>query len=648
VKDLLKNQTKLISGALYQYFVIDLESPYYAGIPRQIFTNSDIIDLGEIVTKVFSYQLTINIQKKFKNGNFVDLDPEGVTVKVYRLQSKPEIPYYEGDIKITDPKVPTYQIKQVAEGKVQKIVGSDGKPKTIAVIDKLICNQTTGDVYTIDVTQEVIENGVKKTYISDFWLKPFTFKPTPLMMGLSILNQNYNFKTSATATIISNDPPTASLSGKLVYTDPTNPTPNIKPLSNKKIGLMVTYLILNSNGTVSTVIDSAHIIEAIRNKTNDVLHGSNTNPQDEAEFGYQLNHPFKDGNQIIATTYTDGLGNFVFKDFAHLDSTGVWNGSGHFGTGNGGGEFVNIANFTGKVKRTLRVVLVDDSQQYFYSPSTNIDIQPMDSINIGVLTAYTRTYSLTVVPRKNPENKEQFEPGGVVYGSKVAVKRQDLFPSKEGYVQSENGVTFYGLFLHNWQINDDYKIEISTSDTVGDNAYETRVVNFPRGYNDWQKDIIYTDNKKIVDEWKPKFENGKWIYESDEVRDAKEFCKDYEEKMLSQLKQLYFSDDVVRLFTDDFKLIRDTINIYLDPKAGIISGRVLDATNPMRSVRGGDVYLYTHKPPVLVLTGQRKRNRRVDKSFQVKTLGFSRRSKILFPNFVFFRGFYGHYRWCVS
>ncbi len=583
-KNYTLNQTKYISGTVYQYFVIDLGNPYYANITRQIFTNSDIVDLGEIVTKVFSYQLSINIQKKYKNGNFVNVSPEGVKVKVYRIQSKADIPYYEGDIKLNDNKLQLYQIKQVAEGKIQTITGNDGQPKTVAIIDKLICNLTSGDVYTIDVTQEINEKGVKKTYISDFWLKSFTFKPNSFNLYLHLQNNNYNFKATANATIISNDPPTASLSGKLVYVDPTNPTPNIMPLSNKKVGLMVTYLIQNSNGTVFTVLDSAHIIQALANGTNDKVYGQNTGAQ-IAKLGKELQHPFNDGNQIIATTFTDGVGNFEFKDFAHIDSIGSWNSSGHFGSGSG--EFCNVAGFNGKVKRTLRLVLVGNEQQYFYNPSTNIDIQPLDSINIGVLKAYTRTYSLTVVPRKNPENKEQFEPAGVIYGSKVKVNRFDLFPAKEEFVKTNNGVTFYGLFLHNQQINwDDYKIEISTSDTVGDNSYSTRIVNFPRGYNDWLKDTIYANNKTI---W---FEEGKKGNHSVASK-SQIICENYEAKSKSDLQKLFFSDDYVRLFTEDFKLIRDTINIYLNPKAGIISGRILDATNPMRSVKSGLVTLFT-------------------------------------------------------
>ncbi len=582
--DNLTNQTKYISGALYQYFVIDLENPYYAPFKRQIFTNSDLIDLGEIVTKVLSYQLTINIQKKYKSGNFVNLDPEGVKVKVYRIQSKPIIPYYEGDIKLTDNKVQTYQIKFVANGKIQTVIGKDGKPQTVAVIDKLICNLTADDVYTIDVTQEVIENGVKKTYVSDFLFKPFTYKPNSINLFSHLMNDNYNFKTTATATIISKDPPTASLSGKLVYVDPTNPIPNITPLANKKIGLMVTYLIQNSKGTVYTVLDSAHVIQALATGNNDVIYGVNTGA-DINKLGAELRNPFKDGNTIIATTFTDGTGNFVFKDFAHLDSVGSWNGKGKFGSGSG--EFCNVAGFNGKVKRTLRLVLVGNEQQYYYNPSTNIDIQPLDSINIGVLQAYSRTYSLTIVPRKNPANQEQYEPGGVIYGSKVAVKRFDLFPTKEDYVKTSNGVTFYGLYLHNQQINwDDYQIEISTSDTVGDNSYTTRVIKFPRGYDDWKKDTIYANNlKKWIDYGK----NGNLTV----AAASQKICESYSAKNEIELKRLFFADDYVRLFTDDFQLIRDTINIYLDPKAGIISGRILDATNPMRSVKSGIVALYT-------------------------------------------------------
>ncbi len=583
-KDLANNTTKSISGQLFEYYTIDLTSPYFINPTTEINLNSNNIDLGEIITNVISYQLTINIQKKFKNGNFVNLSPEGIKVTIYRMQSVTGVPYYEGEVNINSQKVQSYQIKQVATGKVQQVIGPDGKIHTVALIDKLICNQISGDNYMIDVIQEVVENGQKKTYISDYWLTSFAFKPNLWNYISHILNNNYNFNTSITATIISQDPPTATIKGQLVSTDPNNPNSTISPMKYKKVGLMVTYLIQNTNGNITTVLDSAHVVDAIAKHNNDAIGGMNTGQYADT-LGNALRNPFNDGNTIIATTYTDGLGNFSFDNFAHLDSLGYWNSSGHFGKGSG--EFCNIAHFNGKVIRTLRLVLVGNEQQYYYNPSTNINVQPLDSTYIGVLKAFTRSYSLTVVPRKNPNNQEQYEPSGVIYGSKVKVSRFDLIPYKEDYVTTSNGTTFFGLFLHNYQINwDDYKIEVSTSDTTGDNAYYTKQLNFPRDYDDWKQDTIYTNNKQ---RWTDYGKKGNYAAASQ----SQVICQNYETKNLNDFKRLFFADDYVRLFTDDYVLIRDTINIYLDPKQGIISGRILDATNPMRSVKSGVVVLYT-------------------------------------------------------
>lgn len=568
-----------ISGKLYEYYVIDLEDPYFINPETEILLTSENLNLGEIVAYVLSYQLNIYVTKKYKGGKYVDYNPDGIKVNVYRISSN-EVPYYEGEIKATDSKIPPNELKFVSKGRVINEKDEKGRIRTLVVVDKLICNQYPNDYYLIDIIQEKIEDGEKRIYSSDFMMKPFSFKPEPEELLSSISNKQYNFKQTTNATIISLEPPSASISGRLVETNPADPNSSPKPLSNKKIGLMLTYLVKDSDGNF-TLIDPYHILKDLQNSKNKSISG-NLSADFYDSLDNSLQNQFKDGNMIVATTITDGQGNFLFDNFVHYDSLKGFSGSlqMNFATGSNSG-FIQL---NGEIIKAFRVVLCGSEQEYYYNPSKNIIIQPFDSIDVGTLEAIPRTYSLTVIPRKSPLEKNQFEPGGVLYGSKVEISRYDLIPPKLGIVQNNNGVTFYGLKLHNPELDyDDYKIEISTSDTIGENAYQTRTIFFPRGFMDWNQDPVYRKFKSILE--RP------IDYSNSEVQSAKTFCESFESLHKRKIKNLFIGLTGVLLFTDEFEAISDTISVYLEPKPSQISGRILNALNPERSVEKGTVYL---------------------------------------------------------
>ncbi|MBI5325935.1 MAG: hypothetical protein HZB41_11800 [Ignavibacteriae bacterium] len=577
------NTATLVKGRLFEYYVLLINNFYYLEINKKIELNADSINLGKIVTYVWSYKLKFEVSKGYNKGNFKDLNPQNVKVSVYRMGSKAEIPYYEGEIEPGDPKKELYQMKQVSQGKVETVIGSDGKAHTIVTIDKLIVNWMNGDNYLVDMWQEEIINGQVKKNWSEYWLTSQKFVPNLYVLVYNYINQIYNFKVDKKATIISNNPPTASVSGQLVSRDPSDPKSNIKPMNYRQIGLMVTYYVEDNNGN-KTIIDPYHVLE----EHNNAVSVTNTGQQ-AAQLEADLSKPFGDGNTLLATTTTNGEGKFVFKNFAHIDSLGSWQSSGNFGTGNG--EFCNVAGYSGKLHRTTRVVVIDYTKQYIYNPSNDILIQPLDSVDVGTLIAYKRTYKLNVVPRKNPKNLEQSEPGGVIYGSTVKITRWDNYLHGEEYVDKQTGAGFTGLFLHNKNVNwDDYKIEISTSDTVGENSYQKRTIYFPRGYDDWKKDTAYSNNKEIDEAW----ENTHAGSLSNAAK-AEVAWQNYESQMNAKLAEVYYRNEYDYLFVEDYKPVSLSINVYLEPKKPIISGRVLDASNAMRSVNFGIVMLYSGK-----------------------------------------------------
>jgi len=570
---------ELISGKLYEYYTFDLEDPYYINPQTKILLNAKDIELGEVVAYVLSYQLNIYITKKYKGGKFVEYNPDGIKVAVYRFSNN-DIPYYEGEIKSTEPKIPLNELKFVSKGKIVNTIDEKGRNRTLVVVDKLICNQLPNDYYLIDIVQEKFENGEKKVYISDFTMKPFKFNPEPDELFSGINNKLYNFMKTIDATIISLEPPSATLRGKIVETNPADPTSPPKPLSNKRIGLMLTYLIKDIKGNF-TVIDPYHILKDLQSSRNKSISG-NIDINFYDSLNYALQNQFQEGNQIVATTVTDGQGNFVFENFVHYDSLKTFSGS--FQMNFGSGLNSGFINLDGEIIKAFRVVLCGQEQEYYYNPSKNIIIQPFDSIDVGTLEVIPKTYSLIVIPRKRLSGKNQFEEGSVILNSKVEISRSDLSPSKIEVVRNNNGATFYGLKLHNSEFDyDDYKIAISTSDTVGENALQTRTIFFPRGFIDWKNDPIYRKSLQVL-------ENPQ-NYTQEEVLNAREFCKKFENLQKRKISKLFIGFPGIKHFTDEFEPIFDTITVYLEPKSCKISGRILDGQNPQRSVKKGIVYL---------------------------------------------------------
>ncbi len=565
-----------VKGRVYEYFQLEVNSSYYENPRTQVELSNDSLRLGEIVTRVNSFTLTVdvkkgyysNIAKRIKMGGYEEMNPKNVKVKIYRNGGVlSDIPYYEGDIKVGDTKIEAYQNKPVASGRGMTVVGADGLPHTVIVIDKLICNYMNGDAYKIEITQDTVINGKKCHYSSDLNFIYFTYVPSLLDVFTAAQHKTTNYQYHLKATLLSDDPPTSTVSGQLVYRDPTNPKGVIKPFALGQVSLILTYLIEDKKGN-QTILDPYHVKDEISKGSegkNEAIGGMNTGGKDQ-ELEDALKKPFGDGNIILANTTTDGEGKFVFKDFTHLDSLGYKNASGSFGEGSG--EFCNIASFNGKIKRSIRIVTSGPLGQFLFNPSTDIAVQPLDSVNAGVLTAYLKTYELKVTPRSSPESSV-LPKTGVVYGSKVKILQGGIM-LQEQYVDKSTGCTFFGMLRHNENVNwDDYQVQASTNDTVGENSYTTRAVSFPRAYKDWERDTVYTKLKNTS------------------------YADIYKQNERIALSKVYYRKATDFYFIkEDYAPVSMSINLYMEPKTPVISGRVLVATNTMRSVEDGSVTLF--------------------------------------------------------
>lgn len=572
------------TGNFYEYYQLELNNSYFEPIRKRIELNSDSINVGKLSTRVFSYTLKIIVDKGYKTGNYKDLNPKGVEAELIRIGRKDYIPYYEGDVKLGDPITETYQIKQVAKGVVSEEVGPDGKTRTVVTFDKLVVNWTNEDKYTLSLTQKAVKDGKEVTYPSNFMFYSQRFTPDPFIYNFVVLmNGNTNFKVDKKATIISPDPPTASVSGQLLIKDPTNPTANVQPLAGKSVALVVTYYVENGAGD-TTMLDYYHIRRAMWEKSNSAVTGQdfgNLNTIDNT-----LKASFPDKDQVLATATTDGQGRFSFKNFAHVDSLGGWQGKSEFGTGPI--EFKTIANISGYFHRTLRVIVSGDRYKYL-NPDKDIIAQPLDSVNVGALTALYRTYTLQVTARKDPSETTQSEPGGVVYGAKIKIAQSgnSLPPSDYKYVQSTIGASFNGLFYHQMSGSAQYvNIFTATSDTVGENSYEAGYYYYPSAQ---PFNTAFNSGKRNVSKQIPPWTEGGGSLNGVpqiNLNTEEEFNRGEARKVIDEVNgQIYYTGDYVPTTIH--------INAYMYPKKPIISGRVLDASNPMRAVEGGVVFLWS-------------------------------------------------------
>jgi hypothetical protein len=190
---------------------------------------------------------------------------------------------------------------------------------------------------------------------------------------------NYSFKAEADLKAITSDPPMSGIKGRLVYEFPGKPG-NARPLANRKISV-VSCLVTDVPGQSSKIVK--------------------TNYKEEYEQAFS--HA-----KVLFTAQTDASGNFNFL-FPNVEpaekdptsgtyqvSTGKLNRSASWTSWEGDPEKnfrIVYESKQVKVKRVLRLV-VDDPTGLFMSPDENLDIPPLETVDVGTLTSNVMSYSV--------------------------------------------------------------------------------------------------------------------------------------------------------------------------------------------------------------------------------------------------------------
>jgi hypothetical protein len=188
---------------------------------------------------------------------------------------------------------------------------------------------------------------------------------------------NYKFKGTLSSSAVSQ--PTAQLStsqggmqavGDGLQYNVSDVSPgNSNPLANVKVSLIVSYVL---KGTIN-------------NQTYNGMPVDMNNMKDDQKFL----EVFPDHGKVLATATTASDGSFSFtfmntaQDLGLLDEDAYWKST--------GGEFFDM--MTGKVYKVFRLLV---ENRYYCSPDINIKLEPWQSLDLGTLVSYVKSYNLKV------------------------------------------------------------------------------------------------------------------------------------------------------------------------------------------------------------------------------------------------------------
>ena len=604
-------------GNLYEFFNLELNSPYYKPLDKEgkrpskteVNLSDRTIDLGEISFNVWSYTLEIEMSKGYSEkkgateaqGFHRNQDMTGLRGDVKRATEKTgDIPRYEGDMHLgspSDKKLAASAVRNdkgfsatidqkeapIARGKVSVVTDKNGKKRTIITFDRLICNFQSNDEYLFNILQETEVGGKKKTlYANGFNKEAFRYIPNTKELNEKMKTGQSRFVVKRKAVLIDDTPPRSTVKGRLVFKDPCDNESKERAFANTDVALVLTYLLEDGKGH-STVMNIEELKQCAQNKTNGgITTTERRSPIEDRKVLEYLLDSLENRNKVLAVTRTDANGNFEFKDFVRIDSTFT---EAYKGRVSGGGESPWDINLNGTLRATVRLVVNSPKRHWWLNPSRNIDIQPNSSMDVGTLRALQNTYLLKIKPIGDPHDKTIDYPGGLLRGAVVKVTRDEMYKGegaggivvKEQTINNE-GDGVFSVPKHRMNLvsrderdkpdeenPNDLHIAVSTSDSTGEHSFHPCRILFPRDYMKRESDrhVGLYEKTGVLSLFK-----------------APEGCK-----------EIYESSYGDYLFTSEFKKETCEYPFILTAKEPIISGRVLDYENTVRSVEDGEVQL---------------------------------------------------------
>lgn len=509
-----------MTGVLVHALSIEINSPYYTNIEKLFYASNDNkLDFGKLYTKVFTFNLTVNVKKGYKDATGVQSNFENCNVMLYKQKTPyTGMPIFKKNLGYDlEKEYATGDYVYVNNQFTQKASNKFGTSSTQVVFENLVCTENPNHHYLITLENNGFDKGIQVVY------SPNTKDQ---------LNP-YNHKTSVNATFISNLLPKSKVKGQIFYSYKGSTTAS--PL-NATLLLKVCYI---------TIVNGKKIV---MNSFNADKIGQNQNNTDAIMTKFNAAYP--DNGKSVGWTNSNSNGEFEFN----IENADIYDDTKNPFSAVQSGEFG--WNFSGDIYRCLRVVV---NNGYYTNPDEDIFIEPLQTVNVGKLTAQVRSIRVVVNCTAGDFSGQTIVKGNGIPGLSVGLKRQkevpNYFPKNEGNIYKANNVPD--------QFNNGKYISYGETNFLGSVTFN---------------DIVITNNEDF----------GKLLIKanSPELKGDFSYWGQIEKKVsyYDFYGDYTFYDKAV--FNSDYNVPTLTINMILIPTLPQVKGRVMDVSKSNTGLEG--------------------------------------------------------------
>ncbi|AUP79516.1 hypothetical protein [Flavivirga eckloniae] len=307
-------------------------------------------------------------------------------------------------------------------------------------------------------------------------LPTLTIDPQPMPISSLKGKLLYKFKDTSGSTNTTSTTGNGGFNLANVTVDPNPLINNNTTVSNKPLPPKMGYVVSATGAKPLVGVSVSLVVTHLFNgKDNNGDH--KFQPVDDFQSGYLNSENKQAQDQVLATTITDGDGNFNFQGFIN-----PYEDYGLVQSDIDAKQNSDVQNLwmKGDMYKVLRLKV---NNQYYLSPDVNITINPFESKNIGEVVSLVKSYNLNVIPKWQAD-KKQTTNLGILSGVNISLTRgytPNHVPKNEGNkahsgsgilgdvvdngITGANGITFKNLVRHSaTNAKDRYTIVATESD----------------------------------------------------------------------------------------------------------------------------------------------------------------------------------------
>lgn len=382
-------------GALVHGIEVKLSNNYYEQISNKYITASNfVVDMGKLTTKVYTFDLTVNVRKGYKDAPEYEQNCEECLVVLNRQTSLPS-------------GAPKFKVQ--GKSKAIKIGGPKYEFENSATTVKSK-NKYGNDVTSVEFKNLICTKGQNHHYL-------ITLKNNGFDKGIQVVAP-YSDNKVVEAVYISDKLPKSKVKGQIFYTYKSSNT--ALPLKTTLL-LQICYVVKKDGKNY------------VMNSFNSDKLATTSSPQNDIITEFNAKYP--DNGKSIGYAYSNASGEFEFN----VDNTDIYDGEKFKFSTVRSGEFG--WNFNNSIYKCLRVVV---NNNYYTSPDKDIFIEPLETVNVGKLTATVRAMNVQIICKSMKLENQAVVSGGPVSGLDISIKRKGpiavYFPKNEGNIYKLNNV----------------------------------------------------------------------------------------------------------------------------------------------------------------------------------------------------------------